>query len=87
MGEGRAFAVGDEQVAVFRLRDGSLRALSAACPHAGGPLADGTVDATKVVCPLHQHAFVLADGACLTAGPDARAYPVRVEGGEIVVEA
>ena len=36
-GEGRAFVVAGEQVAVFRLRDGSLRAVSAVCPHKGGP--------------------------------------------------
>lgn len=40
LGEGRAFAVDGEQVAVFRLRDGSLRALGAVCPHRGGPIAD-----------------------------------------------
>ena len=40
-GEGRAFAVGGHQIAVFRKRDGSLRALSAVCPHKGGPIADG----------------------------------------------
>ena len=45
LGEGRAFAVGDTQVAVFRLRDG-LRATQAVCPHAGGPLADGQIDFT-----------------------------------------
>ena len=43
-GEGRAFAVGGDQVAVFRLRGGGLRAVSAICPHSGGPLADGQID-------------------------------------------
>lgn len=86
VGEGRAFAVAGEQIAVFRLRDGSWRALAAACPHAGGPLADGTVDATKVVCPLHNHAFALADGSCLNGEFAVPAYRVRAEGGEIVVE-
>ena len=56
LGEGRAFAVGDTQVAVFRLRDG-LRATQAVCPHAGGPLADAQADPAKVVCPLHNYAF------------------------------
>ena len=32
LGEGRAFAVGGEQVAVFRLRDGGVRAVSARLP-------------------------------------------------------
>ena len=36
--------VGGEQVAVFRKRDGSLRALSAVCTHKGGPIADGQID-------------------------------------------
>ena len=40
MGEGRTFVVAGSQVAVFRLRDGSLHATQAACPHAGGPIAD-----------------------------------------------
>ena len=52
-GGSRAYAVGDVQVAVFRLRSGELRATDAVCPHSGGPLADGQTDAKKVVCPLH----------------------------------
>ncbi len=44
LGEGRAFAVATAMVAVFRLRDGGLRAVSAVCPHAGGPIADGLAD-------------------------------------------
>ncbi|MGH3973342.1 MAG: Rieske (2Fe-2S) protein [Pseudonocardiaceae bacterium] len=62
IGEGRAFAVGDEQVAVLRTRSGGLHALQAICPHRGGPLADGLIDGTQVVCPLHNHAFRLIDG-------------------------
>jgi nitrite reductase (NADH) small subunit len=73
LGEGRAFAVEGRQVAVFRLRDGSLRALSAVCPHRGGPLADGTIDQEVVICPLHQHAFDLGTGCSTTgAGPLTR---------------
>ena len=58
-GEGRAFDVDGEQVAVFRLRDGSLRAVSAVCPHKGGPIADGQIDDRIVLCPLHMNAFDL----------------------------
>ena len=49
LGEGRTFVVAGEQVAVFRLRDGSLHATQAACPHAGGPLADGLSDVNVLV--------------------------------------
>jgi nitrite reductase (NADH) small subunit len=69
VGEGRAFAIDGVQVAVFRLRDGSLRALGAVCPHRGGPLADGLMDGNVVVCPLHGHTFDLTTGIDVTS-PD-----------------
>jgi NAD(P)H-dependent nitrite reductase small subunit len=85
IGEGRAFAVGDEQVAVFRSRGGGLHALQAICPHRGGPLADGLIDATQVVCPLHNHAFRLTDGQCITGQWSIQVYEVTVEDGEVVL--
>jgi nitrite reductase (NADH) small subunit len=85
-GEGRAYAAGGALIAVFRLRDGSLRAVSAACPHAGGPIADGLADADVVICPLHQHVFELATGCSRTGQPPLRVYPVRVEDDQIIVE-
>ncbi|VXB99490.1 Nitrite reductase (NADH) small subunit [Arthrobacter sp. 9AX] len=79
LGEGRAFAVDGGQVAVFRLRDGSLRALPAVCPHRGGPLADGTIDLGVVVCPLHQHAFDLATGCSTTGADNLSPYEVSTD--------
>ena len=84
-GEGRAYALGGEQVAVFRLRDGSLRAVSAVCPHKGGPLADGQIDDRVVLCPLHLNAFDLVTGECQTAAYALRTYPVTVDDGLVVV--
>lgn len=78
-GEGRAFGVDGDQVAVFRLRDGTLRAVSAVCPHKGGPLADGTIDRTVVLCPLHQHAFELESGCSTTGEKPLRTYVVSVD--------
>jgi nitrite reductase (NADH) small subunit len=84
VGEGRAFAVAGEQVAVFRLRDGTLRATQARCPHAGGPLADGQLDPGGVVCPLHLRAFSFADGTCAD-GERVRVFDARVVDGQIVI--
>lgn len=75
-GEGRAFGVDGEQVAVFRLWDGTLRALSAVCPHRGGPIADGTIDREVVMCPLHQHTFSLETGCSSTGAEPLRTYSV-----------
>jgi nitrite reductase (NADH) small subunit len=86
MGEGRAFVAGGEQIAVFRLRDGSLHATQAACPHAGGPLADGQSDVNVLVCPLHQYAYRWADGASTSGAAPIRVFPVRDVDGEVVVE-
>ena len=86
LGEGRAFVVDGIQVAVFRLRDGSLHATQAACPHAGGPLADGLTDVNVLVCPLHQYAYRWADGASTSGASPITTYPVRERDGYLVVE-
>ena len=85
-GEGRAFIAGGVQVAVFRLRDGSLHATQAACPHAGGPLADGQTDINVLVCPLHQYAYRWSDGTSPNGAKPIRVFPVRDVDGAIVVE-
>jgi nitrite reductase (NADH) small subunit len=85
LGEGRTYAVDGEMVAVFRLRDGSVRALSAICPHKGGPLADGQIDLKQVVCPLHLNAWELATGCSLSGQPDVTVYPVHLDGDQILV--
>jgi len=86
LGEGRAFAVAGIQVAIFRLRDGSLHATQAACPHAGGPLADGLSDVNVLVCPLHQYAYKWSDGSSTSGAAPVRMYPVRERDGYLVVE-
>jgi nitrite reductase (NADH) small subunit len=85
-GEGRAFVAGGTQIAVSRLRDGSLHATQAACPHAGGPLADGQTDLNVLVCPLHLYAYKWSDGSSASGAAPIRTYPVRERDGYLVVE-
>lgn len=63
---------------------GSIHALHAVCPHAGGPLAQGTVVEGCLECPWHGSRFRLADGH-VARGPavyDQPAYEIRAaEGG------
>jgi nitrite reductase (NADH) small subunit len=89
VGEGRAFAVDGEQVAVFRLRDGTLRALGAVCPHRGGPLADGLLDDRVVVCPLHGFTYDLTSGLEVSNdGDPVCAYDVKLgPDGRVLVSA
>ena len=78
-GEGRAFAVDGEQIAVYRLRDGSLRAISAVCPHKGGPLADGLTDESVVICPLHGSTYDLTTGAQVGGSYSVCTYAVSAD--------
>ena len=50
--EGRAVLIGDREIAVFNLGD-RIFATDNRCPHKGGPLCDGIVTGSAVVCPLH----------------------------------
>jgi len=77
-GEGRVFPLRGEEIAVFRTRAGEVFACQAACPHKGGPLADGLVGGTTLICPLHAWKFDLATGAALTGGCSVKTFPVRV---------
>ena len=63
------------RIAVFRAA-GGWYALDAACPHRGGPLADGIVCDRAVICPLHDRRYDLATGAPLGAGEPVAAYAV-----------
>lgn len=85
-GEGRAFEARGEQVAVFRTRTGEIFAVQAACPHRGGPLADGLVGGTMLVCPLHAWKFDLTSGTALMGECGLKTYPVRLdEAGQIIL--
>jgi nitrite reductase (NADH) small subunit len=85
-GEGRTYEIGGVKLAVFHGRDGRLFATQAECPHRGGPLADGLLGATTLVCPLHEWTFDLQSGMALQGECGIRTYPCRVEDGTVVVD-
>jgi nitrite reductase (NADH) small subunit len=87
LGEGRNFAVNGLIITVFRTRAGEVFATEPRCPHKGGPLADGLLGGTTLVCPLHDTAFDLRTGEALAGGCRLRTYPVRqAEDGRIMLE-
>jgi pyruvate oxidase len=44
--------------------DDRYSALEDRCPHAGGPLAEGSIEDGRLVCPWHGREFDLATGQC-----------------------
>lgn len=72
-----------EDVVLYRLRDGRLRAVRPYCPHLGAHLGLGAVEGDDLVCVFHRFAFG-PDGSCVRTGygaPPPRAalaqLPVR----------
>ena len=84
--EGKAIAVGGprgQEIALFKI-EGEIFALDNACPHAGGPLAEGEIRDHCVTCPWHAWDFDIRTGACLNMpGIDALSLPLVVKGEEI----
>ena len=82
--EGRTqwtFSHAGRSYAVFSV-DGELHVTDGACPHNGGPLAEGLVRDGVVTCPWHWYSYELATGRCRTAaGYVLRRYPVVLVSG------
>lgn len=78
-GEGRVFAVEGEKIAVFRTRGGEVYAVQAECPHRGGPLADGLLGGSTLICPLHGWKFDLKTGQALFGDCGLKTYSVSVD--------
>lgn len=84
--EGRSVTAGGVELAIFNLKDRFVT-IENQCPHKGGPLCDGIVSGTAVVCPLHGWRFDLDSGMAVRASLPAcvSTFPTRVEDGIILV--
>lgn len=86
--EGRSVRIDNHEIAVFNLGNRFL-AIDNSCPHRGGPLSEGIVSGTTVVCPLHAWKVDLNTGIAIGQNggtPCVRTYPVRVRNGVVDVE-
>ena len=86
--EGRAVKVGNREIAIFNLGDRFL-AVDNRCPHKSGPLADGIISGTAVVCPLHAWKMSLETGEGLNSASAAacvETFRTRVEHGVVFLE-
>ncbi len=86
-GTARMVEVNGKEVAVYNV-DGKVYATTNVCPHQGGPLAEGMLEGTSIVCPWHAWAFDVCTGTS-PVNPRAKieTYPVKVEGQDIFVNA
>jgi nitrite reductase/ring-hydroxylating ferredoxin subunit len=67
--------------------DGAVHAIDGICPHRQGPLGQGALHGTMVVCPWHAWEF-----DCTTGVHDYNpaikldTYPVKVDGDDILID-
>ena len=78
--------LGDDSFAVCN-SGGEVHALSGICPHAGGPIGQGTMQDNLVVCPYHEWAYDCRTGAN-DYDPDVKldVFAVKVEGDDILLD-
>ncbi len=77
--------VDGKEMAVYNV-DGKFYCTSNVCPHQGGPLSEGMLEGTTIVCPWHAWVFDVSNGVS-PVNPRAKipCYPVKVEGTDILV--
>jgi nitrite reductase (NADH) small subunit len=76
----RIVHIDNQEIALFKLSTGEIRAIENSCPHKAGKLSEGIVCDYHVFCPLHDWKINLNDG--LVQSPDegcVRTYKVDVD--------
>lgn len=86
--EGNVMEAEIEGVAVCLARlKGDLAALDNVCPHRQGPLGQGWIEGSAVVCPWHAWAFDLRTG--MAEPPEqaqVKVFELRAEGDDLLIK-
>jgi nitrite reductase (NADH) small subunit len=82
----KEFPCGDKTICIANV-NGEFSAMDNVCLHVGGPLGQGTVEQSKVVCPWHGWQYDPKTGQA-AHNPNAKVavYPMKIENGEVMVE-
>jgi 3-phenylpropionate/trans-cinnamate dioxygenase ferredoxin subunit len=85
-GERIFIEVEGRSIVIFNLA-GNLFAIGDVCSHDNGPVGDGEIEETEIICPRHGARFDIRTGkvTSLPAVKDIPAYPVRVVDGMIQI--
>ena len=79
--------VAGRDIALYKV-EGHIFATDNTCTHGHARLCDGFLEGFEIECPLHQGRFDIRNGRarCAPVTTDLRSYPVRVEGGRVLVQ-
>jgi len=85
-GSGKEVLVSGKPVALFNV-DGTFHAIGNTCVHRGGPMGQGSLDGSVVMCPWHAWTYDVTTGIS-TVSPELRLprYEVKLESGDVYVK-
>jgi 3-phenylpropionate/trans-cinnamate dioxygenase ferredoxin subunit len=85
-GERIILEIDDLVIAIFNIA-GEYFAIADVCSHDDGPVAEGKLNENEIECPRHGALFDIRTGKALTlpAVVDIPAYPIQVEGDDILI--
>jgi nitrite reductase/ring-hydroxylating ferredoxin subunit len=80
-------AVAGEDVLVSNVH-GELYAIANTCTHRGGPLNDGELEGSTVICPWHGGRFDVTTGKVIGPPPmkNETSFDVRIQGSDVLLK-
>jgi len=85
-GQARVVDASGKMIALFNVA-GTYYALDNGCPHRGGPLGDGDLDKTVVICPWHGWRWNVTTGAnANNPAVKVACFPVTVDDDQVFVD-
>lgn len=86
-GEPLALKLGAMEIAVYRIGEREVFALSDVCTHEYAVLSDGFIEDEAIECPLHQARFDIRTGKShgICTDVDVRTFPVELRGDDVYV--
>ncbi len=85
-GQGRVVETAGKTIALFNV-GGTFYAIDYVCIHRGGPLGEGDLEGTVVVCPWHAWRWDVRTGANAdNPAVTIPCFPVAVDGADVFVE-
>ena len=85
LNEVREFPCGDKMICVANV-NGEISAMDNVCLHRGGPLGQGVIEGSKVICPWHGWEWDPKTGTAQAPGAKVSVYAVRIEDGEVLID-
>ncbi len=85
-GTGKTVEGAGRKIALFNV-GGKFYAIDNTCKHRGGPLGEGELDGSHVICPWHGWEYDVTTGKNLDDdNVRVACYPVKLEGDDILIE-